>query len=301
MQRITFGIVFGLLLFAAAHSEGTGVRELAPGVFFWQGDHILRKPANCTWILFKDYVLVIDANFPWGAREILPEIKRTTNKPIRFLFDTHYHSDHTFGNSLFVDDGASVVCSEECSAELKTKGKAEWDKWREAGAHSLAGARLELPTLTFADQIAFDDGDRRVEIKRLGPAHSKGDAVAYLPKEKILITGDLCVNWTWGNNMADPDADYDNWTRVLDDLARWDVRTVVPGHGSLAAADTLLAQREYIADIVRQVRTGVRATKTADQLLAEIDLSRHGSFGANVQQNAGSIRAVYRKVAVSGK
>ena len=191
MQRITFGIVFGLLLFVAAQSEGTGVRELAPGVFFWQGDHILRKPANCTWILFKDYVLVIDANFPWGAREILPEIKRTTNKPIRFLFDTHYHSDHTFGNSLFVDAGASVVCSEECSAELKTKGKAAWDQWREAGAHSLAGARLELPTLTFADQIAFDDGDRRVEIKRLGPAHSKGDAVAYLPKEKILIEVDV--------------------------------------------------------------------------------------------------------------
>jgi cyclase len=109
-----------------------------------------------------------------------------------------------------------------------------------------------------------------VEIKRLGPAHSKGDAVAYLPKEKILITGDLCVNWTWGNDMADPDADYDNWTRVPDDLARWDVRTVVPGHSRLAAADTLLAQREYIADIVRQVRTGVRATKTADHIVPPV-------------------------------
>ena len=301
MRRITFGIVFGLLLFAAAHSEGTGVRELAPGVFFWQGDHILRKPANCTWILFKDYVLVSDANFPWGAREILPEIKRTTNKPIRFVFDTHYHSDHTFGNSLFVDAGASVVCSEECGSELKTKGREAWDKWHETGAHSLAGARLEFPTLTFADRIAFDDGDRRVEIKRLGPAHSRGDAVAYLPKEKILITGDLCVNWTWGNNMADPDADYDNWTRVLDDLTRWDVRTVVPGHGSLATVDTLRAQREYIADIVTQVRTGVRAKKTADQLIAEIDLSKHGYFGANAQQNAGSIRAVYRKVGGYGR
>ena len=262
---MTFGILFLLLLFAAARSQITDVHEvvhqIAPGVFFWQGDHVLRKPANCTWVLFKDYVLVIDANFPWGAREILPEIKRTTNKPIRFVFDTHYHSDHTFGNSVFVDAGASIVCSQECADESKTKGKAGWDKWSEGGAHSLAGSRLELPTLTFSDKMAFDDGERRVEITRLGPGHSKGDAVAYLPKEKILITGDLCVNWTWGNNMADLDADYDNWIRVLDGLARWDVRTVAPGHGSLGGTDTLRAQREYIADMVRQVREGVRAGK----------------------------------------
>jgi glyoxylase-like metal-dependent hydrolase (beta-lactamase superfamily II) len=297
---MTLGILFLLLLFAAARSQGTGVRQVAPGVFFWQGDHLLRKPANCTWVLFKEYVLIIDANFPWGAREILPEIKRTTSKPIRFVFDTHYHSDHTFGNSVFVDAGASIVCSQECVDELKTKGKAAWDKWSETGAHSLAGSRLELPTLTFADKIAFDDGDRRVEITRLGPAHSKGDAVAYLPKEKILITGDLCVNWTWGNNMADLDADYDNWIRVLDGLARWDVRILAPGHGSLGGTDTLRGQRQYIADMLRQVQAGVRARKTVDQLVAEIDLSKHGSFGANTESNASSIRAVYRKLALSG-
>jgi cyclase len=301
MRRITFGILFALLIFAAARSQGTAVRELAPGVFFWQGDHVLRKPANCTWILFKDYVLVIDANFPWGAREILPEIKRTTTKPIRFVFDTHYHSDHTFGNSVFVDAGASIVCSQECAAELKTKGKAAWDKWREEGAHSLAGSRLELPSLTFADKMAFDDGDRRVEITRLGPAHSKGDAVAYLPSEKILITGDLCVNWTWGNNMADPDADHNGWVRVLDDLAQWDVKTLVPGHGSLGATQTLRGQRDYIADMLQQVQAGVRAGKTADELASAIDLSKHGSFGANVQSNASSIRAIYRKISLSGR
>jgi glyoxylase-like metal-dependent hydrolase (beta-lactamase superfamily II) len=109
------------------------VRELAPGVFFWQGDHVLRKPANCTWVVFKDYVLVIDANFPWGAREILTAIRRTTDKPIRFVFNTHYHSDHTFGNGLFVDAGASIVCSKDCAAELRATGKASWDKWRETG------------------------------------------------------------------------------------------------------------------------------------------------------------------------
>jgi len=81
--------------------------------------------------------------------------------------------------------------------------------------------------------MVFDDGTRRVELTRLGPAHSKGDAVAYLPREKILVTGDLCVNWNWGNNVGDPDANFDNWIRVLDDLAPWNIQTLVPGHGSL--------------------------------------------------------------------
>src|SRR5215831_9302551 len=108
-----FGLsIFASLLFYGARGEVTGVRELAPGVFFWQGDHELRKPANCTWVVFEDYTLVIDANFPWGAREVLPLIKRTTSKPIRFVFDTHYHSDHTFGNSVFADAGATLICSQ---------------------------------------------------------------------------------------------------------------------------------------------------------------------------------------------
>src|SRR5882757_8345404 len=103
--------------------QSHSVHELAPGVFVWQGDRDNREPANCTWVIFRDYVLVIDANFPWGAREILTEIRRTTDKPIRFVFDTHYHADHTFGNTIFMDAGATVVWSRECGAESRSKGE----------------------------------------------------------------------------------------------------------------------------------------------------------------------------------
>jgi glyoxylase-like metal-dependent hydrolase (beta-lactamase superfamily II) len=64
------------------------------------------------WVIFNDYVLVVDANFPWGAREILPRIRATTNKPIRFVLNTHYHGDHAYGNAIFVDAGAMIVSSE---------------------------------------------------------------------------------------------------------------------------------------------------------------------------------------------
>ena len=97
-----------------------------------------------------------------------------------------------------------------------------------------------------------------------------------------------------GNNVGDTDANYDNWIRVLDNLAQWDVQTLVPGHGSLGTTATLEAQRGYLADMQAQVRTGLKAGKSAAQLSKEIDLTRHGSFGANAEQNAGSIRAMTR-------
>ena len=279
--RVLPAALFTALLFLAARAQNNPVRELAPDVFFWQGDHLLKQPANCTWVVFNDYVLVIDANFPGPAREIIPLIHKTTNKPIRFLFDTHWHADHTGGNPVYTQEGAAVVCSQPCGEELRTKGQK-------------ASPKLQPPGITFPDRLVFDDGTHRVELTLMGPGHSRGDAVAYLPKEKILASGDLCVNWTWGNNVGDPDANYDNWIRVLDNLAQWDIRTLVPGHGSLGTAATLRAQRAYLADMQAQVKAGLKAGRMPEQMAKEIDLSKHGSFGANAEQNAGSIRAMTR-------
>src|SRR5262249_39067371 len=128
-----------------------------------------------------------------------------------------------------------------------------------------------------------------------------GDAVAYLPAQQILVTGDLCVNWTWGNNVADVDADYDIWARVLDRMAGWDVTTVVPGHGSLGTTATLRAQRAYLMDMEAKVKQGIQSGVTADDLVKRIDLSGHGSFGANAELNASSIKAMFRNLSRAGK
>jgi len=86
--------------------------------------------------------------------------------------------------------------------------------------------------LAFGEFLAFDDGERRLELRRMGPAHTIGDAVAFLPREGILFTGDLCVNWRSGNNIADRDADPANWVRALNALTTWQIRTIIRGHGN---------------------------------------------------------------------
>src|ERR1041384_7365581 len=128
------GLIVALLLLVLATpflSIGSGqpgkVHQLAPGVYYREADPAKRIIANTGWVVFRDYVLVIDANYPWGAKDILADVRATTNKPIRYVFDTHYHSDHLFGDSVWVDAGATIICSEECTAESKAKNPAQWN------------------------------------------------------------------------------------------------------------------------------------------------------------------------------
>src|SRR5512147_2931889 len=130
MKRSALALCFLVLLAAAFRQVGSSrpplVREVAPGVFYREAEPEKRIIANTGWIVFRDYVIVVDANFPWGARAILNDLRQTTSKPIRFVFNTHYHADHSFGNSVFVDAGATIVCSEECVAESKERNTPSW-------------------------------------------------------------------------------------------------------------------------------------------------------------------------------
>jgi len=294
MKPFLIAAAYAIALIAIAQPPASSVKELAPGVWVRMGDRNRNQPANTGWVIFNDYILVIDANYPWGAKEILPEIRKTSNKPIRYVFNTHYHGDHAYGGSIFTDQGAQIVCSSDCAVESKTKGQTGWDRNRALEDYSLKPYKLAHPTISFGNSMAFDDGEHRVELLLMGPGHSKGDAVAWLPKEKILFTGDLCVNWGFGNNAADADADHDHWLRALDRMAAMVPTTVVVGHGAIGGIAELRAQHAYMADMVDTVRRGIAAGQSEDQI-AQADLTRH-KIGADKARNSASLKAVYQKL-----
>jgi glyoxylase-like metal-dependent hydrolase (beta-lactamase superfamily II) len=157
-------------------SQTDTVRELAPGVFFHEGD--LRGKGHCNngWVVFDDYVLVIDANFPSGAQQVIQKIKAQTTKPIRFAFDTHHHGDHAYGNQVWADNGGTIVAHENVLSEMRKYETGLFGgkpgRWEESAQQreDVRAARLKPPSLLYRDVMIFDDGThRRIAVLRSRP------------------------------------------------------------------------------------------------------------------------------------
>src|SRR2546423_7291601 len=161
-----------LFLAAAAHAyaQVNEVRKIAPDVYFHEGDLKGKGHCNNGWVVFEDYVLVIDGNFPSGAKEVLPKIRAITDKPIRFAFDTHHHGDHAYGNQVWAENGAVPVAHEGVLRELEKFEPARWNDVAKS-RKDVAESKLKLPTLLYTNLMIFDDGGHRVELLHFGVAH----------------------------------------------------------------------------------------------------------------------------------
>src|SRR3989442_13124061 len=158
VSRLVVRSLGALLLVAApARAEVNKAEQIAPGVYFHEGDIKGHGHCNNGWVVFEDYVLVIDANFPSGAAEVIPKIRANSNKPIRFAFDTHHHGDHAYGNQIWVDNGATPVAHTGVVEEMK---KYEPQRWQESAKSrpDVAQSKLKYPSLLFPERMIFDDG-----------------------------------------------------------------------------------------------------------------------------------------------
>jgi len=195
-----FGLVLLLPLAWPVGAAVNEVNKLAPGVYFHEGDLKGHGHCNNGWIVFEDFVLVVDANFPSGAQEILPKIRASSERPVRFAFDTHHHGDHAYGNLFWVENGAVPVAHKGVIQEMMKYETGYYGskpgRWENEAKNrkDVAASRLKPPSLLYETEMIFDDGRRRVELLHFGVAHTHGDGFAWLPKEKILFTGDACVN-----------------------------------------------------------------------------------------------------------
>ena len=231
---------------------------VAPDVYFHEGDIADSADAVCNngWILFEDYVLVIDANFPAGAKLIINRIRALTDKPIRFAFDTHHHGDHAYGNQIYVDNGGVPVAHTGVVEEMKRYETGyyghEPGRWESAMKErpDLKTTKLKPPSVLFSKDLIFDDGKHRVELMHLGVAHTHGDAVAWLPKERILFTGDMCVNGPY--NFAG-DGDVGKWVATLDAAKKLAATVVCTGHGPRSTASVLDDQPAFFRTLREQV------------------------------------------------
>jgi phosphoglycerate dehydrogenase-like enzyme/glyoxylase-like metal-dependent hydrolase (beta-lactamase superfamily II) len=272
------------------------VREVAPGVFFRYSaisptDPSVFGGSNNVWIVFEDYVAVIDANFPKEAGDVLEAIKKTTDKPVRFVLDTHHHGDHAYGNAVFGKAGAQVIAQRNCARLLRVDGPKQFTEAARGptGRKDVAASTLKQPDLVFDDRLVLEDGRQRVEFLFLGHAHTAGDAVAYLPKHKLLCTGDACVNGAF-NFMGHSDSA--SWVRALERMQQLDVELVCPGHGPLAGRELLEKQKRYFVELRREVQKGLGAGQTAEEIAERIDLPWYKEW-TSVKPAGDNVKHVY--------
>jgi len=259
-------IIFNALVLAGlpAAAQINTTQTVVPGVFFHEGDP-RRGHSNNGWILFSDFVFVVDANYPSGAQIVMPKVKETSDKPIRFVFNTHHHADHAYGNQLWADTGATLIATTAALEEMKKVETGyfggEPGRW-EASAKvrpDVAATKLYPPILLFPKELIFDDGKRRVELHYFGTGHTKGDGYAWLPKEKVLFTGDACVNGPYNNVM---DGDIGEWIKTLELVKQLGAEKVCPGHGPMGGPEIIVDQQAYFIALQKQVKALVDAGKT---------------------------------------
>ena len=275
------------------------VREVAPGVFFRYSSISATDKAipfggcNNIWVVCEDHVVVFDANFPKEAGDVIAAVKKTTDKPIRYVVDSHHHGDHAYGNEIWAKQGATVVSQAKCAEWLRTKGAEEFAKEGQGptGRKDVAASKLRIPDLVFDDKLVFDDTHHRVEFCFLGHAHTPGDCVAYVPAHKILCTGDACVNGAF-NYMGH--ADSASWIRVLDRMAAFDVKLVCPGHGFLAGPELFKTQQRYFVDLRQQVQRGIDAKLDFDDIVRQMDMPWQKEWtGLDIKDRKDNIQSVY--------
>ena len=268
---------------------------------------------NTTVIIGDRQVFVVDTCFlPAAAREDIAQIRQWTDKPVSFVLNTHFHNDHNLGNRVYMDafPALTIIAHEETKKEMdlfgpgsamrEEKGVAALQKMMETGKtragrpltadektevknaltqrlaviEEIKKTTFQSATLTFEHDFSVDVGGREVQVKFLGRGNTAGDAAVYLPKEKIVIAGDLVVYpvpYIYDGYPSE-------WVQTLQNLAQLDADAIVPGHGPVLHDKTYIyLLRDFMTSAVDQMRERLRQTspamfQTLEQVKGGVDL-----------------------------
>jgi len=299
---------------ASAQAQKFEVSKIADGVYgvIFSEPRMDPVESNSLVVVGDDGVLVLDANrTPAGARSVIAEIRKLTDKPVRYVVNSHWHDDHVFGNQSYkeafpgvefvahrntredmeklafphIQGGVNRFTKAAADAEsqlgtgLKPDGSKLSDKEREQlGVElkvykdvlpELKTIRLVLPTVTFDQTLTLYVGGREIQVLYFGRGNTRGDVAVYLPRERVLATGDLLVHpvpFAYGSFLGE-------WIQTLKRLRELDAAVIVPGHGPL------MRDREYLDTVVAllesvtsQVRDAVGRGLTLEETRKAVNL-----------------------------
>jgi cyclase len=243
--------------------------EIVPGVWFYAGDFPRLGQANSIIVEMKDYLVVVDANSVTGARAVAAETRRLSPKSVKFVLLTHHHGDHIYGNAVWTQAGATTLAHRSMLGEL---ARIEPGRWRADASRSKETSALgdapEAPRQTFSGELwSLEDSSRRIEVHYLGPAHTRDDVVVYLPRERILCSGDIAIHSSLNSFF---DSDFANWPTVLRTLAEFPIDHVLPGHGSPGDRQVLELQQQFLETLRANAASGLAHGRKPAEIAAAL-------------------------------
>jgi glyoxylase-like metal-dependent hydrolase (beta-lactamase superfamily II) len=249
------------------------VTEVAPGLYF-QYHH---QEANNAFLVTPDGVLVIDTRqHPKRAEELVATIRKYTDKPIRWVVNTHAHGDHYFGNSVFKREGATIITHRDTAGMMKAQFEREMKRrmgYFKQRQYDPGEVKLVLPDVTFDSKMTITLGGRTVELLYMGPGQNPGDTFIHFPKERVLYAGGPFSKNSWPNPSFTPSMEA--WIGVLNKIAAMDVDKYLGGHGDIGTKEDVLAEARMLADFDAGMRAAVAKGMTRDEIIKNVRFEKY--------------------------
>jgi glyoxylase-like metal-dependent hydrolase (beta-lactamase superfamily II) len=342
---LRFGVCLFLVGLAASPAQAVPsgpasnfeVQTIAEGVYavIRQDPPGLMVDANSVFIVNEDDVVVVDTSgAPSTTKEVVAALRKITNKPVRYVINTHWHDDHIIGDTVYreafpgVDfighakareylptrgavnrkgflEGAPMAVEilqgllaanksfsgEELTAEERTSHENDI-RLAELAVEEGPGVPLTLPTITVEDRLTLHRGNRTIDIRHLGRGHTAGDLVVHLPKESVVITGDLVV---WPVPFVGGDQSYvGEWSVTLEKVLALKPAVIIPGHGPVLRDDSYVKiLTRMFASIQQQTAAAVARGETLVQARKSVDLEEFRKILAGDSQLRSVIFSTY--------
>lgn len=249
------------------------VTEVAPGLFF-QYHH---QESNNAWLVTDGGVLLIDTRqHPRRAEELLAAIRRTTDKPVRWVINTHAHGDHYFGNSVFKREGATFIAHRDTAGMmdhhfgLEMKRRQGYFKQRQFDPKDVA---LVRPDITFDSTLTLTLGGRTIELLYIGAGQNPGDTFVRFPKERVLFAGGPFSKNSWPNPSFTPSMS--DWVGILRKIAAMEIDVYLGGHGDIGKKDDVLQEARMLEDFDRGMREAVAKGMSREDIIKSVKFEQY--------------------------